>query len=63
MDYYTWNSAAEQKIILVGDAEPHSKPRGSRKYSKELIEQICQSRDITIDTILLPEMRGLDSQY
>jgi hypothetical protein len=62
MDFYAWDAAAEQKIILIGDAEPHPKPRGLRKYSRELIQEFTQARDITIDTILMPVIRGVSVQ-
>jgi hypothetical protein len=57
MEFYPWNSEAEQKIILIGDAEPHPTPRGLRKYSKELIQQMVKNRGITVDTIVLPDNR------
>ncbi|MDR3283945.1 MAG: VWA domain-containing protein [Treponema sp.] len=62
IDHFHWNSLAEQKIILIGDAEPHPKPRGARKYSKELIQQLTRSRNITIDTIVLPDGKGVNIQ-
>jgi hypothetical protein len=55
MDFFPWNPEAEKKIILIGDAEPHPKPRGTGKYSKELIEKTSRERGIRIDTIILPD--------
>jgi hypothetical protein len=55
IDCYPWNPEAEKKIILIGDAEPHPKPRGSGKYTKELVEQTSRERGIRIDTIILPD--------
>jgi hypothetical protein len=54
MAYFPWNPDAVRKIILVGDAEPHPKPRGSRQYSRELIEEMATASGTTIDTIILP---------
>lgn len=53
-DFYSWRTAAEKKIILIGDAEPHPKPRGTGKYSKEYVLGIADSRKIKIHSILLP---------
>ena len=38
MEFYKWNESAQKKIILIGDAEAHHKPRGTKKYTKELIK-------------------------
>lgn len=53
-DFYSWRTTAEKKIILIGDAEPHPKPRGTGKYSKEYVLGIADSRKIKIHSILLP---------
>jgi hypothetical protein len=54
MAFFPWDPEAVRKIILVGDAEPHPKPRGSRQYSRELIEEMAVASGTTIDTIILP---------
>ena len=54
-EFYSWRTAAEKKIILIGDAEPHPKPRGTGKYSKEYVLGIADSRKIKIHSILLPK--------
>jgi hypothetical protein len=54
MEYYPWNPDAVKKVILIGDAEPHPSPRGSKKYTKQLIAEVSEQRDITIDVIILP---------
>ncbi|MDR1785332.1 MAG: VWA domain-containing protein [Spirochaetaceae bacterium] len=57
MDCYEWNPRALKKVVLIGDAEPHEKPRGSGKYSREMIERTARERGITIDTIIIPDNR------
>ncbi len=54
-EFYAWRNTAEKKIILIGDAEPHPKPRGTGKYSKDFVMGIADSRKIKIQTILLPK--------
>ena len=45
-----------QSHILIGDAEPHSKPRGSSiKCTSELINSLSNEKNIQIDTIITPD--------
>ena len=53
--YYTWRPNAIRQIILIGDAEPHPKPRGTGKYSKTYVMDIVDSKGIQLETILLPD--------
>ncbi|MBQ0050772.1 MAG: VWA domain-containing protein [Treponema sp.] len=55
MDFYKWRYDAYRKIILIGDAEPHPKPRGLGKFSKDLVETIAKQKGIVIDTIIVPD--------
>ena len=55
MEFYKWRPDAERKIILIGDAEPHPRPRGSGKYSKELVAKISEEKKIMIDAIIVPD--------
>ena len=55
MEYYNWRPDAERKIILIGDAEPHPRPRGSGKYSKDLVAKISDEKGIMIDAIIVPD--------
>lgn len=56
IEFYDWNVAAQKKVILIGDAEPHPKPRGYKiKCTKELIESMAKDKNITIDTIITPD--------
>ncbi len=54
-EFYSWRTTAQKKIILIGDAEPHPTPRGTKKYSKEYVMGIAESRKIKIHSILLPK--------
>jgi Mg-chelatase subunit ChlD len=54
MNYFPWNANAAKKVILIGDAEPHPTPRGTKKYTKELVSQVSKERDIAIDVLILP---------
>ena len=54
--YFDWDVEAQKKIILIGDAEPHSKPRGSSiKCTAELINSLSNEKNIQIDTIITPD--------
>lgn len=55
MNFYSWRADAERKIILIGDAEPHPKPRGLGKYTRELAARTSAEMNITIDTIIVPD--------
>ena len=55
MEFYKWRPDAERKIILIGDAEPHPRPRGSGKYSKELVAKTSEEKKIMIDAIIVPD--------
>ncbi|MBR4599853.1 MAG: VWA domain-containing protein [Treponema sp.] len=55
MEYYNWRPDAERKVILIGDAEPHPRPRGSGKYSKDLVSKISEEKGIMIDAIIVPD--------
>jgi hypothetical protein len=55
MEFYPWNDEAQKKVILVGDAEPHPTPRGTRKYTKELVSKTAREKNIVIDAIIVPD--------
>lgn len=55
LEYYQWNPSAERKIILIGDAEPHSRPRGVYGVSQETVENLASVKNIIIDVIITPE--------
>ncbi|ULQ60379.1 VWA domain-containing protein [Brucepastera parasyntrophica] len=49
---YPWNPASDKKIILIGDAPPHPKPRG--RITKETVENNARSKNVQINVIILP---------
>ena len=53
-EFYNWRWGATRRIILIGDAEPHPKPRGLGKYSKDYVMGLAESKDIKVKAILLP---------
>lgn len=55
MEFYHWDSKAQKKIILIGDAEPHKRPRGSIKCTKDMVLDMANQKNILIDTIIIPE--------
>ena len=56
IEFFDWRFGAQKKIILIGDAEPHSKPRGtSVKCTLELINEMALGKNIKIDTIIIPD--------
>lgn len=58
MEYYSWRNDAQRKIILIGDAEPHPRPRGLRAITKGLVADMSEKKDIKIDTIILPDNKS-----
>ena len=55
LSFYEWRADAQRKVILIGDAEPHSKPRGTIKCTKELIDSLAKEKDVTVDAIIIPD--------
>ena len=53
-EFYNWRLGVNRRIILIGDAEPHPKPRGLGKYSKEYVMGLAETKEIKVKTILLP---------
>ncbi len=49
---FPWESE-NRMVILVGDAPPHPKPRGS--VTKELVYEEAKKRNVEINTIILPQ--------
>ncbi len=49
---FPWG-AENRKIILIGDAPPHPRPRG--KITKEMVYKDARSENIEINTIILPQ--------
>ena len=55
LQYYDWRSDAERKIILIGDAEPHDKPRGYKKITREKVMELSAEKGVAMDCIILPD--------
>lgn len=54
--YFDWDVNAQKKVILIGDAEPHPKPRGTTiKCTFELVNSLATEKNIQIDTIITPD--------
>ncbi len=53
-EFYGWRADSTRRIILIGDAEPHPKPRGLGKYSKDYVMGLAEAKDIKVKAILLP---------
>ena len=53
--YYLWRKDAEKKIILIGDAEPHPKPRGSKKFSRDYVMALSKEKGINVTCIIIPD--------
>lgn len=62
IEWYDWRSDAEKKIILIGDAEPHPRPRASGQYTKERVLNGAQAGGIVIDTLIVPDDRKRDAK-
>ena len=58
LEYYRWREGAERKIILIGDAEPHPSPRGSGKYSKDVVARLAEEKSVMIDAIIVPDNKS-----
>lgn len=55
LEFYDWDKDAMKKVILIGDAQPHPIPRGTKKYSKELVQKLSATKNIKIDAIITPD--------
>ncbi len=47
-----WNFEADKKIILIGDAPPHPKPRG--RVTKEIVDGKAMEKQVQVNVIILP---------
>lgn len=56
ISYFDWASDSQKKVILIGDAEPHAKPRGTTvKCTFDLVNDLAIKKNILIDTIITPD--------
>lgn len=58
LNFYSWRKGAVKKIILIGDAEPHPKPRGPKKITQEKVMQMAKEKDVTLDCIIVPDSKA-----
>ena len=58
LDFYKWSSSAAKRIILIGDAEPHPSPRGSGKYTKDVVMKNAKKKNISISAIITPDEKA-----
>jgi len=47
-----WNPEADKKVILIGDAPPHPKPRG--RVTKEIVDAKATEKAVQLNVIILP---------
>lgn len=54
LTYFEWRPGADKNIILIGDAEPHPFPKGTKKISESDVMELAKSKDVKINTIIVP---------
>ena len=56
MEFYQWKLGAEKKVILIGDAPPHTRPRGRViVVDQKKVEKMSLEKGIAIDCIITPD--------
>lgn len=56
MEFYQWKPSAVKKVILIGDAPPHSRPRGRVVIvDQKKVEKMAFEKNISIDCIITPD--------
>ncbi|MBQ0040261.1 MAG: VWA domain-containing protein [Treponema sp.] len=58
LSLYDWRQDAARKIILIGDAEPHPKPRGPKKISQEMVMTMAKEKKVVLDCIIVPDEKA-----
>lgn len=58
LSLFEWRDNASKKIILIGDAEPHEKPRGPKKISQEKVMELAKNKNVTFDCIIVPDEKA-----
>ncbi len=54
LEYYPWRSDAEKCIVLIGDAEPHPLPKGTKKITQDTVMTLAKDKDVAIHCIIVP---------
>ena len=57
IEYFDWRDDAQKRIILIGDAEPHPKPRGTKKITQAQVILYAKEANIQINCIILPNKK------
>ena len=55
--FFSWRPEAQKRIILIGDAEPHPRPRGNKTMTLQTVTDIAQKKGIKVDCIIVPNTR------
>lgn len=55
LKYFDWRPDATKKIILIGDAAPHSKPRGKIKITQDSVMKLAEEMDVSVDCVIVPD--------
>ena len=55
--FYKWRDDAEKVIILIGDAEPHRTPRGTKKITQKTVTQGAKKKGIKLNCIIVPNTK------
>ena len=55
INFFKWREDAQKKVILIGDAEPHPTPRGSKKITQDEVLSLAKENKITLDCIIVPD--------
>lgn len=55
LKYYDWRDNAVRKTILIGDAPPHSKPRGTVKVTKKKVIDLANEKKVGLDCVIVPD--------
>ena len=54
MNYFDWRTPAKKVIVLIGDAEPHPVPKGSKKITRDMVYSMAKDMGVEIDCIIIP---------
>ncbi len=49
---FPWNPLSDKKIILIGDAPPHPKPRG--RVTVDTVNELARTKGVAVSVIILP---------
>ncbi|MBO4319655.1 MAG: VWA domain-containing protein, partial [Treponema sp.] len=52
--YYQWRDDAEKCIVLIGDAEPHPVPVGTKKITEDMVMSMANEKNVAVNCIIVP---------